>query len=81
VRFPVTGPLRYSMTGRQAARLAARLDARVVVPVHYEGWSHFVQGRASVERELAQAPDDVRRRFRWLPMGEPVEVGPVHRTS
>ena len=76
VRFPVTGPLRYSMTGRQAARLAARLDARVVVPVHHEGWSHFVQGRAAVERELARAPDDVRGRFRWLPLGEPVEVGP-----
>ncbi|GAB4079950.1 MBL fold metallo-hydrolase [Modestobacter muralis] len=75
VRFPVTGPLRYSMTGRQAARLTAQLDARVVVPVHYEGWSHFVQDRPAVERELAQAPDDVWRRFRWLPMGEPVEVG------
>jgi hypothetical protein len=50
------------------------LDARVVVPVQYEGWSHFVQGRAAVEQELAQAPDDVRRRFRWLPMGEPVEL-------
>jgi L-ascorbate metabolism protein UlaG (beta-lactamase superfamily) len=62
------------MTGRQAARLVARLDAPVVVPVHYEGWSHFVQGRAAVEQELAQAPDDVRRRFRWLPMREPVEV-------
>lgn len=75
VRFPVTGPLRYSMTGRQAALLAARLDARVVVPVHYGGCSHVVQGRAAVERELARAPDDVRRRFRWLPLSEPVEVG------
>jgi L-ascorbate metabolism protein UlaG (beta-lactamase superfamily) len=75
VPFPVTGPVRYSMTGRQAVRLVARLDAPVVVPVHYEGWSHFVQGRAAVEQELAQAPDGVRRRFRWLPLGEPVEVG------
>ena len=73
VRFPVTGPLRYSMTGRQAVQLCGLLDARTVVPVHYEGWSHFVQGRADVERDLARAPDDVRRRFRWLPMGERVE--------
>ena len=72
---PVTGPLRYWMTGRQVARLVAPLDARVVIPVHYEGWSHLVQGRAAVERQLGQAPDDVRWRFRWLPLGEPVEVG------
>ncbi|WP_222195341.1 MBL fold metallo-hydrolase [Modestobacter italicus] len=74
VRFPVTGPLRYSMTGRQAVQLCGLLDARTVVPVHYEGWSHFVQGRAGIERALAGAPDDVRQRVRWLPMGEAVDL-------
>ena len=29
VRFPITGPIRYT------------LSARTVVPVHYQGWSHF----------------------------------------
>jgi L-ascorbate metabolism protein UlaG (beta-lactamase superfamily) len=74
VRFPGTGPLRYSMTGREAVRLCRLLDARTVVPVHYEGWSHFRQGRAAVEGELARAPDDVRERFRWLPLGVAVEL-------
>ena len=76
VRFPVTGPLRYSMTGRQAVRLAGLLDAATVVPVHYEGWSHFVQGRTEVEGELARAPAEVQQRFRWLPMGRAVELAP-----
>ncbi|MQA36072.1 MBL fold metallo-hydrolase [Modestobacter roseus] len=75
VRFPVTGPLRFSMTGAGAVRTVRLLRPRVVVPVHYEGWSHFRQGRAQVERVLAGAPDDVRRRFCWLPMGRPVDVG------
>ncbi len=75
VRFPVTGPLRYSMTGREAVRLCRVLDARTVVPVHYEGWSHFRQGRAGIERDLARAPEDIRRRFEWLPLGEQVQVG------
>ncbi|WP_369140919.1 MBL fold metallo-hydrolase [Modestobacter versicolor] len=79
VRFPVTGPLRYSMTGRQAVELCRLLDPRTVVPVHYEGWSHFAQGRAGVERDLARAPDDVRRRFRWLPRGTPVELARADR--
>ncbi len=74
VRFPLTGPLRYSMTARQAVELCRRGGPRTVVPVHYEGWSHFRQGRAAVEAELARAPAEVRARFRWLPLGRPVEV-------
>jgi len=27
------------------------------------------QGRDAVERDLARAPEEVRRRFRWLPLG------------
>ncbi|WP_336033635.1 MBL fold metallo-hydrolase [Geodermatophilus sp. FMUSA9-8] len=74
VRFPVSGPLRYSMTGRQAARVARLTAPRVVVPVHHEGWSHFRQGRTGAERELAAAPEDVRRRFRWVERGVATEV-------
>jgi L-ascorbate metabolism protein UlaG (beta-lactamase superfamily) len=76
VRFPVTGPLRYSMTGRQAVELCRLLGPRTVVPVHYEGWSHFAQGRAGLERDLARAPE-VQRTVRWLPIGEAVELAPV----
>ncbi|MFR9805662.1 hypothetical protein ACL02T_25750 [Pseudonocardia sp. RS010] len=68
VRFPVTGPLRYSMTGEQAVATCRALHPRVVVPVHYEGRSHFREGRAAVERGFAAAPD-VRDRVRWLRPG------------
>ena len=74
VRFPVTGPLRWSMTARQAVELCRLLRPRTVVPVHYEGWTHFRQGRAAVEEELRGAPADVRQRFHWLTPGEPVEL-------
>ena len=73
VRFPVTGPLRFTMTGRDAAELIGLVRPRVAVPVHYEGWAHFRQGRAAAERELADAPEDVRRRVRWIPVGTPVD--------
>lgn len=55
VRFPVTGPLRYSMTGADAVGLCRELRPRTVVPVHYEGWSHFAQGRTELAAELASA--------------------------
>jgi hypothetical protein len=52
------------------------LGPRTVVPVHYEGWSHFAQGRTGVERDLARAPE-VQRTVRWLPLGTAVELAPV----
>jgi len=75
VRFPITGPVRYTMTARRAVELVGLARPRVAVPAHYEGWAHFKDGRAAVERELARAPQDVRGRVRWLPMGEPVDLG------
>jgi L-ascorbate metabolism protein UlaG (beta-lactamase superfamily) len=71
VRFPITGPVRYTMTGRKAVELIGIARPRVAVPVHYEGWSHFKDGRAAVERALASATEDVRQRVRWLPFGSP----------
>jgi L-ascorbate metabolism protein UlaG (beta-lactamase superfamily) len=69
VRFPVTGPVRYSMTGADAVSLCEQLQPRVVVPVHYEGWQHFREGRAAAEREFSRAPAAVARSVQWLPLG------------
>jgi len=67
-RFPVTGPVRYTMTAAQGVELCRTIRPRTVVPVHYEGWSHFRQGRGAIERALADAPD-VRDSFEILPIG------------
>jgi L-ascorbate metabolism protein UlaG (beta-lactamase superfamily) len=74
VRFPVTGPLRYTMTARDAVKLCRLVRPRTVIPVHYEGWRHFQEGRGSIEREFAGAPEEIRRSVRWLPLGVEVEV-------
>jgi L-ascorbate metabolism protein UlaG (beta-lactamase superfamily) len=74
VRFPITGPLRYSMTARQAVELCRLLRPRTAIPVHYEGWSHFAEGRAAVEAEFARAPAEVRDVVQWLPLGVGVDL-------
>lgn len=74
VRFPVTGPVRYSMTAQEAVELCRLMRPRTAIPVHYEGWTHFRQGRDAVEREFANAPQDIRRRIRWLPIGVRVDI-------
>jgi L-ascorbate metabolism protein UlaG (beta-lactamase superfamily) len=74
VRFPVTGPLRYTMTARDAVELCELVRPRTAIPVHYEGWMHFREGRDAIEREFASAPEGVRDALRWLPIGEPVAL-------
>ncbi len=75
VRFPVTGPFRYTMTAAEAVELCGLLRPRTVVPIHYEGWKHFRQGRDAIETEFANAPATFRESVRWLPIGEPLDLG------
>jgi len=75
VRFPISGPLRYTLTASEMVELLGLLTPRVAVPIHYEGWKHFRENRAAVEAELASAPQAIRDTIRWLPIGEPVDLG------
>ena len=74
VRFPVTGPLHYTMTADQAILLCAEIGPRTIVPIHYEGWKHFRESREQVERALASAPAELRESVRWLPLGSPETI-------
>jgi len=74
VRFGLTGPVRYTLTGEDMVRLVQQVRPRVAVPVHYEGWSHFADGAAGLERAWRTAPDDVRGRIRRVPLGAPTGV-------
>ncbi len=72
VRFPISGPFRYTMTGADAVELAEALQPRVAIPIHYEGWKHFRQGRDAAERVFTASP--LAERVRWLEAGTPTEL-------
>jgi L-ascorbate metabolism protein UlaG (beta-lactamase superfamily) len=74
VRFPVTGPLRYTMTAGEAVTLCGLIAPHTTIPIHYEGWKHFREGREAIEREFARAPEAVRQSIRWLPIGDEVRL-------
>jgi L-ascorbate metabolism protein UlaG (beta-lactamase superfamily) len=74
VQFPITGPLRYSMTARDAVELCRLMRPSTAIPIHYEGWTHFKEGRDAIERELAGAPEDIRERLRLVPIGTAVKI-------
>ena len=69
VHFPITGPLHYTLDAGEAVALCELVRPRTAIPVHYEGWSHFREGREAIERRLAVAPETVRRSIRWLEPG------------
>jgi L-ascorbate metabolism protein UlaG (beta-lactamase superfamily) len=68
VRFPLTGPARYTMTARDGVELCRLVRPRATIPIHYEGWKHFREGREEIEREFATAPEEVRHTLTWLPL-------------
>jgi L-ascorbate metabolism protein UlaG (beta-lactamase superfamily) len=74
VKFPLTGPLRYSMNSAAVVRLLDLLRPRVAVPVHYEGWSHFSEGEVLLRAALERAGPGTRDRVAWLEPGVPREL-------
>lgn len=54
VQFALTGPARFTMTGQDAASLVARLRPNRIIPVHYEGWSHFHEGQSEIAAAFPQ---------------------------
>ncbi|HEY8983978.1 MAG TPA: hypothetical protein VIU15_30910 [Streptomyces sp.] len=63
LRFPITGPVRCTVTAAQAVSLCRLLRPRTANPVHYEGRPHFHEGRDTFEHELARAPAGIRSRY------------------
>ena len=72
VRFPISGPARYTMNAAEAARVAGEFGLKTLLPIHYEGWKHFREDRAAAERAFAAA--GVSDRVRWLTAGRAEEI-------
>src|SRR5262249_39316891 len=72
VRFPISGPYRYTMNAAEAIRVAREFGLKTLVPLHFEGWKHFRQGRAEVESEFAAA--GVQDLVRWPPPAQPLTI-------
>jgi L-ascorbate metabolism protein UlaG (beta-lactamase superfamily) len=53
--FPISGPIRYTMTARDIPRVVQALGVRTVVPIHCEGWQHFQEPAASARETLVRA--------------------------
>jgi L-ascorbate metabolism protein UlaG (beta-lactamase superfamily) len=71
-RVEQAGPEPLTMTAEDAVAFArVATDARIV-PIHYEGWAHFAEGREVIEQAFANA--GMSDRLIWLEAGEPVVI-------
>ena len=72
VRFPISGPARYTFDAADGLRAATTVGARTVVPIHFEGWSHFRTPREEIEKTFALAGKaDL---LRWPVLGQAVKL-------
>ncbi len=75
VRFPVTGPVRYTMTARRGGRAAAARCGRASRSRSTtRAGSTSARAATRSSARSPNAPDDVRERVRWLPIGAAVEI-------
>jgi L-ascorbate metabolism protein UlaG (beta-lactamase superfamily) len=61
-----------TMTSAQAALAAVVLGARHVVPLHFEGWAHFSQGRDTLDSAFTAV--SLRDRLHMLELGQRVMI-------
>ena len=70
--FPVTGPIRFTMDAKDGVKAARVLNPRTIIPIHYEGWKHFREGRACIEKEFTSA--GLSNKLQWLEIGKNIEI-------
>jgi len=61
------GPHHLTFTAAEGVELARRWPATPIVPLHFEGWQHFTEGRADIENAFRAA--GLEKRVRWLTPG------------
>jgi L-ascorbate metabolism protein UlaG (beta-lactamase superfamily) len=71
-RVPEVGPFHLTMTAAEAVEAARTFESAAVVPLHYEGWAHFSEGRTEIAAAFAAA--GLERRLRWLEFGRAVSI-------
>jgi L-ascorbate metabolism protein UlaG (beta-lactamase superfamily) len=61
-----------TLTSAEAAQAAVMLGARDIVPLHFEGWAHFSQGRETLAGAFAAA--GAAGRLHVLELGQQVTI-------
>jgi L-ascorbate metabolism protein UlaG (beta-lactamase superfamily) len=75
---PEVGTFHLTMTADEAVEAARSFEHAVIVPVHFEDWAHFSEGREDIARAFAEA--QLGHRLRWPERGAAIQVS-LNRTA
>jgi L-ascorbate metabolism protein UlaG (beta-lactamase superfamily) len=73
-RVREVGPAHLTFAAGEGPTAARAFPDAAIVPLHYEGWEHFSEGRPLIERAFAEAA--LASRVRWLEPGVPTDLRP-----
>jgi L-ascorbate metabolism protein UlaG (beta-lactamase superfamily) len=63
----------YTFDAKQAAKVCQEIDARTILPIHYEGWTHFKESDRA-KYDAAFASQRIDKRVQWLEYGVRTEI-------
>lgn len=66
-KVAAAGPSPLTFTAAEALQLARAWPETLIVPLHFEGWEHFSEGRTEIGDAFANA--GLQTRLRWLEPG------------
>jgi len=66
--FPILFNVPLTMDGAQAAKAAQLLNPRTIVPIHYDGWTHFSEEKNQLANALTASQPPAR--VLWLTPGQ-----------
>lgn len=71
-RVAAAGPSHLTMTATDGVHAARAFPEALIVPLHFEGWQHFSESRADVDRTFSAA--GLSDRLRWPEPGRPIAL-------
>lgn len=69
------GPVLLTFDGIEGASFAKTLGEATIIPIHYEGWAHFSEGRDEIEQAFSAA--GLAEHLHFLPVGQPVSMDDI----
>jgi L-ascorbate metabolism protein UlaG (beta-lactamase superfamily) len=72
-RVALIGPAHLTMNAADGVEAARQFSKATIVPVHYEGWTHFSEQRGVLEPAFREA--GLASRVRWMELGKTIELG------
>lgn len=71
-RFPIMGPVRFTLNAKEAMQIVHALKPRTVIPIHYEGWKHFKETGADAAKVFDAS--NIQKQIHWLTLGKSTDV-------